>query len=259
MTKQPSVQPRRALDWTPPRRQGPWRRTAVAAVTSAAVAVGGFAAAQPAAATQPSVFLDTIDTWDAATPADEAAQDAAEGRAVQLAAQVMADAEIARAERAAAKKAAAKKAAAEKAAKEAAARRSLPLKKGTYTVGSLFGATGSWARYHTGVDFVAGQGTRVYAVVPGTVVATTAGAWAGIHVAIQASDGSSTLYAHLSGTEVQVGDTVEAGELVGYVGETGRAFGAHLHFEYYPVGATPGDIYTAADPRAYLESLGLKL
>lgn len=136
---------------------------------------------------------------------------------------------------------------------------SLPLAPGAFRVSALFGATGSWASYHTGMDFSAAPGTPVQAVVSGTVVATTAGSWAGTHVAIQAADGSSTLYAHLSGRTVSVGDSIEAGEVLGFVGDTGRAFGDHLHFEYYPAGVTPGDVYGATDPLAYLEGLGLAL
>lgn len=134
---------------------------------------------------------------------------------------------------------------------------SLPLAPGTFRLSAPFGATGGWSRYHTGMDFSAADGTPVYAIVSGTVVATSAGAWAGTHVAIQADDGSSTLYAHLSGKTVIAGDRIEAGEVIGFVGQTGRAFGAHLHLEYYPAGATPGDVYSAADPLAYLRSLGL--
>jgi murein DD-endopeptidase MepM/ murein hydrolase activator NlpD len=38
---------------------------------------------------------------------------------------------------------------------------------------------------------------------------------------------------------------------------TGRTFGPHLHFEVYPAGATPGDVYTAVNPEPWLASLGL--
>ena len=70
-------------------------------------------------------------------------------------------------------------------------------------------------------------------------------------------DGSYTLYCHMSSKNVEVGDKVSAGDKIGEVGETGRAFGAHLHLEYYTADQTPGDIYNASDPGKYLAGLGL--
>ncbi len=134
-----------------------------------------------------------------------------------------------------------------------------PLAPGTYSLSAAFGATGSWSNYHTGQDFSAATGTPVYAVVSGTVVSGNVGSWAGNYVAIQAADGSSTLYAHLDSTTVNVGDTVTAGQQIGTVGNTGRSFGSHLHFEYYPAGVTPGDVYSATDPMAYLNALGITM
>lgn len=134
---------------------------------------------------------------------------------------------------------------------------SLPLAKGTYRLSAQFGATGSWSRYHTGMDFSAPTGTPVYAVVDGTVVESSAGGWAGTHVIIEAADGSHTLYAHLSAKTVAPGTKVTAGQQIGNVGETGRAFGAHLHFEYYTPGTRPGDVYSASNPAAFLKELGL--
>ena len=134
-----------------------------------------------------------------------------------------------------------------------------PLGSGTYRISAAFGATGSWARYHTGQDFSAATGTPVYAVVSGTVVSGNVGSWAGNYVAIRAADGSATLYAHLDSTDVQVGDQVSAGQKIGEVGSTGRSFGSHLHFEYYPSGVTPGDVYSATNPMSYLSSLGISM
>ncbi|MGA4509002.1 M23 family metallopeptidase [Propionibacteriaceae bacterium G1746] len=135
----------------------------------------------------------------------------------------------------------------------------LPLKPGTYSNGAYFGKTGSWARYHTGQDFPAPMGTPVYAAASGIVSGNmSAAGWAGYkYVTINHADGSSTLYAHLSGRTVSAGQPVKAGQLIGYVGDEGRSFGAHLHFEYYPAGTIPGDVYSAADPMAWLRSKGL--
>ena len=134
-----------------------------------------------------------------------------------------------------------------------------PLAKGSYRIGAAFGATGSWSRYHTGQDFAASSGTPVYAVTSGTVISGNVGSWAGNYVVIRAADGSSTLYAHMSGTDVKVGQQVTAGQKIGNVGSTGRSFGAHLHFEYYPSGVTPGNVYSATNPMSYLRSIGISM
>jgi murein DD-endopeptidase MepM/ murein hydrolase activator NlpD len=126
-----------------------------------------------------------------------------------------------------------------------------------------FGATGVWARYHTGIDLSARSGTIVRAPIAGmvTYVGTggRAGGWAGRYVTIQHDDGTSTLYAHLSATTVWRGQRVAACAVIGRVGQTGRAFGPHLHFEVYPAGVTPGDIYRAVNPRPWLARLGLRI
>lgn len=132
---------------------------------------------------------------------------------------------------------------------------SMPVKSG-FRVGAGFGQRGIWARYHTGQDFPAPTGTPVYAVASGVVLSPTAAGWAGTNVVIQHQPGA-TLYAHLSRRTVKQGQTVKAGDLIGYVGNTGRSFGSHLHFEYYKNGTTPGDVYQASNPMTFLRSLGV--
>lgn len=131
-----------------------------------------------------------------------------------------------------------------------------PLAAGTYSVGAYFGQVGSWSRYHTGQDFPAPTGTPIYAASSGVVGSSSGGSWAGTHVIIHHAGGGSTLYAHMSAMVVSPGTPVKACQLIGYVGDTGRSFGSHLHFEYYPAGTTPGDVYSAADPMAWLRTRG---
>ncbi|MGA4669247.1 M23 family metallopeptidase [Propionibacteriaceae bacterium Y1923] len=133
----------------------------------------------------------------------------------------------------------------------------MPLKAGTYTMSASFGKTGVWARYHTGQDFAAPTGTPVYAASSGIIGQSRAGWWAGTHIVLNHGNGGSTLYAHLSGTVVSPGQPVKAGQLIGYVGNTGNSHGSHLHFEYYPAGTLPGDVYSAADPMAWLRGIGV--
>ena len=135
-------------------------------------------------------------------------------------------------------------------------RGALPISTGV--VGAKFGAVGSWATYHTGLDFRAAYGTPIHSVLAGTVVfAGSSGDWAGTHVAVRHADGRTTMYSHMSRMAVSAGDTVQTGQVIGYVGQTGRAFGAHLHFELYPQGVRFGDVYKAVDPTPYLRSVGV--
>jgi len=133
----------------------------------------------------------------------------------------------------------------------------LPISTGV--VGSKFGARGSWSSYHTGLDFRAAYGTQIHSVLPGVVVyAGSSGDWAGNHVAVRHVDGHTTMYSHMSRMAVSTGQTVQTGQVIGYVGETGRAFGAHLHFELYPNGVRYGDVYKAVDPTPWLRSVGVR-
>jgi murein DD-endopeptidase MepM/ murein hydrolase activator NlpD len=61
----------------------------------------------------------------------------------------------------------------------------------------------------------------------------------------------------MSSVSVAVGQTVSPGQVVGAVGMTGRTFGPHLHFEIYPAGSSPGDVYRAVNPEPWLRSRGL--
>jgi murein DD-endopeptidase MepM/ murein hydrolase activator NlpD len=125
-------------------------------------------------------------------------------------------------------------------------------------VGAHFGEYGMWSRYHTGLDFRAAYGTPIRAVKSGTVLyAGNSGNWAGNHVAIKHADGKTTMYSHMSSMSVHAGQTVQAGGVIGRVGETGRAFGAHLHFELYPAGVKYGDVYKAINPQPWLAANGV--
>ena len=125
-------------------------------------------------------------------------------------------------------------------------------------IGAHFGEYGSWSRYHTGLDFRASYGTPIRAVKAGVVLyAGNSGDWAGNHVAIKHADGMTTMSSHMSSMAVSVGQTVSAGQVIGHVGQTGRAFGAHLHFELYPAGVKYGDVYKAINPQPWLVANGV--
>lgn len=87
--------------------------------------------------------------------------------------------------------------------------------------------------YHRGVDIAAPYGTEIYAADAGTVVACTRHPSWGNYVEIDHGNGYKTLYAHMSAQAVHLGDTVEQGQLIGYVGNTGNSYGNHCHFEMF--------------------------
>lgn len=91
-------------------------------------------------------------------------------------------------------------------------------------------------RKHHGTDFAAPTGTPVYAVRSGVVLSadnTSLSGDFGNAVLIEHGDQFQSLSAHLSRIDVQMGTWVEAGQQIGLVGKTGRATGAHLHFEMW--------------------------
>lgn len=95
---------------------------------------------------------------------------------------------------------------------------------------------------HSGWDFDSGgYGTPIYAVTPGTVV--TAGAYQGYgnHVVIIKSGDIYVLYGHMSSMEVEVGDTVKAGDRIGAQGSEGLSDAPHLHLEFRK-GSIEGDV-----------------
>lgn len=86
-------------------------------------------------------------------------------------------------------------------------------------------------RLHTGLDMSASYGQPIQAGAPGVVILASYFGGYGNTVIIDHGGGMSTLYAHQSELAVSGGASVEAGQVVGYVGSTGFSTGPHLHFE----------------------------
>lgn len=109
---------------------------------------------------------------------------------------------------------------------------------GIYKLSSLFGArkdpfTGK-ASNHTGVDIPASSGTKIYSAQGGvvTTVGTNREHSYGYYCIVSHGNGKATLYAHMKSIPiVKEGQTIEKGQVIGYVGSTGRSTGPHLHFE----------------------------
>jgi murein DD-endopeptidase MepM/ murein hydrolase activator NlpD len=110
-------------------------------------------------------------------------------------------------------------------------------------------------RVHEGVDIMAKAGQYVYAVANGTLSKQTLdrpGSLSGNAWWLSAADGTYYFYAHMSAfaPDLRVGSSVVAGQIIGFVGRTGNATGAHLHFEVHPKGGlaiNPTPIVKAVD------------
>ena len=85
--------------------------------------------------------------------------------------------------------------------------------------------------FHSGIDIDAPYGTPVRAAADGDVGGTSTGAGYGREVVIDHSHDVHTIYAHLSSIAVMAGQHVTRGQVIGYVGQSGRATGPHLHYE----------------------------
>ncbi|MBL7698455.1 MAG: peptidoglycan DD-metalloendopeptidase family protein [Chitinophagaceae bacterium] len=87
-------------------------------------------------------------------------------------------------------------------------------------------------RFHAGLDFTAPQGTPIYATANGVAkIAGNTGNGYGNHVVISHGYGYETLYGHMFRVKVRVGERVKRGEVIGYVGSTGKSTGPHCHYE----------------------------
>ena len=124
----------------------------------------------------------------------------------------------------------------------------MPLQSYSY-VSCEFGAPpGIGYKPHRGTDFAAAGGTPIIAVHDGTITKRQYHNSWGNYIKIQNSDGTATLYAHMSAFKegLSVGSAVKAGQVIGYVGSTGDSTGNHLHLEMYN---TSGQL---VNPRSYL-------
>lgn len=109
------------------------------------------------------------------------------------------------------------------------------------------------AHFHQGCDVVAAEGTELYAAERGVVTQVNASSLGGNGVWLKGESGTAYYYAHLSryAPNLHVGQVVDGGDLIGYVGHTGDAYGPHLHFEVHPGGGAAVDPYPillATDP-----------
>lgn len=103
-----------------------------------------------------------------------------------------------------------------------------------------------WGRNHNGVDIGGGEGTAIVASRPGTVVTAISschptsswgcGGGFGNYVTVAHASGMATIYAHLASVSVGAGQQVEAGQVLGTMGNSGNSYGRHVHFEVREAG-----------------------
>lgn len=130
-----------------------------------------------------------------------------------------------------------------------------PIAEGEYTPSAPYHEEGPmWSLgYHTGTDFACPIGTEVHAAASGTVIDVVHDDPSyGNRIVIEHPDGYESTYNHLSETDVQVGDEVTAGQVIGLSGDTGNVSGPHLHFEVAKGGDGWSDGSQFVDPVAWL-------
>lgn len=99
-------------------------------------------------------------------------------------------------------------------------------------------------KMHAGLDFAAPQGTPIYATADGGVkIAGNTGNGYGNYVVLDHGYGYETLYGHQYKIKVRAGQRVKRGELIGWVGSTGKSTGPHVHYEVHKNGQHIDPIY----------------
>ncbi|MDB5202017.1 MAG: peptidase [Ferruginibacter sp.] len=99
-------------------------------------------------------------------------------------------------------------------------------------------------KMHKGLDFTAPQGTPIYATGDGTIsVSGYSEGGYGNHVEINHGYGYETLYGHMVKVKVRLGQRVKRGEVIGWVGSTGKSTGPHCHYEVHINGNAVDPVY----------------
>lgn len=99
-------------------------------------------------------------------------------------------------------------------------------------------------KMHAGLDFTAPQGTPIYATANGIIsLAGYSNGGYGNHVIIDHGYGYQTLYGHMVKVKAKVGEQIKRGEVIGWVGSTGKSTGPHCHYEVHKDGHPVDPIY----------------
>jgi murein DD-endopeptidase MepM/ murein hydrolase activator NlpD len=109
-----------------------------------------------------------------------------------------------------------------------------------WRIDPVYGVT----KFHSGMDFTAPSGTEIYATGKGRAVKVdySTGGY-GNRIIIDHGYGYQTLYAHMSSFAIKQGESVQRGQVIGYVGNTGKSVGPHLHYEVHKNGEKVNPVY----------------
>jgi len=109
-----------------------------------------------------------------------------------------------------------------------------------WRIDPVYGVT----KFHSGMDFAAPSGTEIYATGKGRAVKVdySTGGY-GNRIIIDHGYGYQTLYAHMSSFAIKQGESVQRGQVIGYVGNTGKSVGPHLHYEVHKNGEKVNPVY----------------
>ncbi len=122
--------------------------------------------------------------------------------------------------------------------------------QGNYPITQTFGELYTDPTGHKGIDYALPAGTVVRSAGMGKIIQTAEEAHGyGRFILIDHGEGLQTIYAHLSEIVISVGQSVEAGQIIGFSGNSGNSTGPHLHFELRLNGK-------AVDPQPYLTQDG---
>lgn len=144
------------------------------------------------------------------------------------------------------------------------------LKRGYHRMTLDFGNTYSDGGFHKGIDLtgnpdVDGGYDYAVAIADGTVIGSkndfagttrnTGTAGMGNYVIIEHEDGFRTRYMHMTkgSVKVRTGQKIKAGDIIGYIGNTGNSSGRHLHFDLSKEGRISGGVYISSQNRTYLD------
>lgn len=116
-----------------------------------------------------------------------------------------------------------------------------------------------YQKHHSGVDFPAPKGTPIPAGADGLIVKMGRNGAYGKYIRIQHTNSFSTAYGHLSAfhKELKVGSYIKRGDIIGYVGSTGRSTGTHLHYEVIKNGVQVNPLQTYTIPKRTLKNSSL--
>ena len=104
-------------------------------------------------------------------------------------------------------------------------------------------------KMHTGLDFMAPEGSKIVATADGFVMEAGFNGTSGNYIIIKHGETYSTRYLHMKAFTVKEGQNVKAGETIGYVGNTGLSVGPHLHYEVY-------ERNKQVDPKKFMPEFG---